>query len=120
MAFSKVKKNINTLRALCHLKKKQAKSLLQASDKQLIGCICECVHNVANGNVKISQKSLEKIQKHKSKIRKIIGNDVSYQERKKLIVQSGGFLPLLLAPIVSLVGGLVGEAIGGAISKRNG
>jgi hypothetical protein len=76
--------------------------------------------NVANGNVKVPPTVLSKLKKHKSKIRAAVSKKISFKKRKQLIEQSGGFLPLLLAPIVSLVGGLVGEAIGGAISKRNG
>ncbi len=118
MAITKVKKNIHSLRALCCLKPKQAKAVLATSDKDLVCCLCECLYNVSLGNVPVGPKALSTLKKNKSKIRKIISKETSLKEKKKLLEQSGGFLPLVLAPIVSLIGGLVGEAIGGAISKR--
>ena len=118
MAIKKVKTHIHCLRALCHLKPKQVKGVIENSDNDLIKCLIECAYNVAHGVVPVSPKTLSKLKKHKSKIRKIIDKGTKLKKKKKLLVQSGGFLPLLLAPIVSLVGGLVGEAIGGAI--RNG
>jgi len=63
-------------------------------------------------------QAFSKLRRHKSKIRKIIDKETKLAKKRELLTQSGGFLPLLLAPIISLVGGLVGEAIGGAISKN--
>ena len=118
MGVKTVKRHINSLRALCHLKPKQIKGVIENSDKELVGCICECMYNVANGTFPVPPKTLAKLKKHKSKIRKVIAKRTNFKKKKKLLAQSGGFLPLLLAPIVSLVGGLVGESIGGAIAKR--
>ena len=114
MGVKTVKRHINSLRALCHFKPKQIKGLIENSDKELVGCICECMYNVAT----VPPKTLAKLKKHKSKIRKVIAKRTNFKKKKKLLAQSGGFLPLLLAPIVSLVGGLVGEAIGGVIAKK--
>ena len=118
MGVKKIKKHIDSLRALCHFKPKQIKAVLENSDKELVGCICECMYNVANGSFPVPPRTLTKLKRHKSKIRKAINKSTSFKKRKRILAQSGGFLPLLLAPIVSLVGGLVGEAIGSAMAKK--
>jgi hypothetical protein len=100
------------------LNPKQVKGVLENSQKDLVSCLCECMHNVAKGSVPIPPATLSKLKKHRKKIRQILNGKTKQKQRKQLLEQSGGFLPLLLAPIISLVGGLVGEAIGGAINKR--
>jgi hypothetical protein len=40
------------------MQKKKLKAIIQTSDKELVYCICECILNIVNGNVKI-----KKIQK---------------------------------------------------------
>lgn len=114
----RVQRHLNELKVLSKLKPKQTKLLIRHANNDLVKCVCECMQNVANGVVHISPATKMKLSKHRNKIRKIINKRTKIAKKKKLLEQSGGFLPLLLAPIVGLLGSVVGEAISNAV--RNG
>lgn len=79
------------------------KKILKYGDQKLIEAIVECVYNVLNKNVQMTQNRIEQLKKHKSALRRIAkSGNKNIKHKKKLIVQSGGsFLPILLTPIVS-------------------
>lgn len=58
----------------------------------------------------------KKLQRQKTKLRKLVNARTSTQVRRKMLTQRGGFLPLLLAALPA-VGSLVGNIISG--SMRN-
>jgi hypothetical protein len=41
------------------------RAIIHTSDKELICCICECIFNFVNGNVKVSYEELIKLKKYK-------------------------------------------------------
>lgn len=91
------------LQALYHLNSKQRKALLQKSDNKLVRHICECALNVLVGNVPLDKRHKSKLRKHASILRTLAEPRVSLCKKKKLIIQRGGFLPALLAPIIGTV-----------------
>ena len=96
------KRNLALLNALCHGDKRQS-CYAHTADKPLVRCICECVLNVLQGVVKLSDSEKSRLRKHKLTLRKLIraGDRGTWKSKKCVIVQNGGsFLPLLLAPIV--------------------
>lgn len=111
----RLQNNFDTIKVLSKRNPKQNKAIIQAANNELVKCICECIQNVTNGVVKISPCSKSKLHKHKNKIRQIINKRTDMKKKRKLLEQSGGFLPLLLAPVVGLLGSVVGEAISNAI-----
>ncbi len=88
------------------------------ADKDLVRCLCECIQNVAVGNVKIGKSRRLKLKKHRATLRSIINRKTPLGRKRKLLSQTGGFLPLLLAPIIGIAGSLIGDAISGAIGNR--
>ncbi len=105
-------KYYKTLRYLNKCQEKpERKSVVSNANRELIQCICECVHNVVNGNIPISKPRVEKLAGHKKKIAKLLSKQTGLKQKKKLLIQSGGFLPLLLTPILGIVGSLIGDAI---------
>lgn len=113
----RVKKHFGTIKALCKLKPNVAKAVIHDANDEVIKCICECIQNVLNGVVKIPQATKRKLKRHKRKIRQINNKRIGIRRKRKLLEQSGGFLPMLLAPVVGLLGSVVGEAISSAIRK---
>lgn len=105
------------LGVLAKSKPRQCRALLQCADKELIGCLCECIQNVTKGNVRIDGARKRRLAKHKAKLRKILDKRTKLGRKRQLLSQTGGFLPLLLAPIIGLAGSLIGDAISGAINR---
>lgn len=102
------KKHVAFLNALCHADSSQRKTLLRTADRALVRCICECALNVLHGVVQLKESEKARLKKHKSVLRKLVQtngkNGTSWQSKKRTIIQSGGgFLPLLLAPLISTI-----------------
>ena len=91
------------LQALYHLDKSQRDALLRKADTKLIRHICECALNVLHGNVPLKPVHKKRLRKHAHILRKLSNPGGHLARKKKLIVQSGGFLPALLAPIIGTV-----------------
>lgn len=111
MAPTKLKKNIDYIKVLSKANKQQQKAILQAANKELIECLCECALNIVNGNVPLKNSDLQKLQKHKSRLRGLSDPSIKIKEKRILLQQKGGFLPILLAPILSLAGQLLANSI---------
>ena len=75
--------------------------------KELVNCISECVLNFLNGNIKLTVCNNRKLQKYKAAIRKVADRHVSISGKKKLIVQSGGFLLPLMSDVLQIITNLI-------------
>ncbi len=104
----RVKKHLHTLKLLKTAKPKLRKSLLAQSDNDLIQCLCECCHNVLNGNIKLSPKQKKALSRHKKHLRNLTTKKLSLKKKRHLLVQKGGFLPALLGPIIGIASSLIG------------
>jgi len=96
-------KQADILRALYHLNAKQRTALLRVADAKLVRQICECALNVLRGNVPLNKSQKNKLRKHATTLRSLVDRSGSLKRKKKIIVQRGGFLPALLAPIIGTV-----------------
>jgi len=101
----RVKKYGRELRVLSLASPAFAKKLMKAADKGLVDCLSECAVNILKGNVALNQTQKKKLQRHKYNLRNLAGKKVPLTEKRR-ILQKGGFLGLLLKPILSVLGGL--------------
>lgn len=90
--------------------KKREKIINDASNEQ-IQSLTEVAHNIVKGNFPIPQKTLKKLSKHKIHIRKLSKLKPSSKSKRKLLIQKGGFLPLMITPVLSALGAVAGRAI---------
>ena len=104
--MEKYSKNISTLKQLSTGCYKKRHKIIKNNDHSLIHCICECVHNVLNGKVSIKEKELKKLTKYKTVLRKLNKPD-TIKHKKKLIIQSGGFLQYLIPLVIPLITSLI-------------
>ena len=105
----RLRKFAPTLRKLNKLKPDQKKVWLKKHlDNKLICCLCECAKNLLNGNVPITAAQRKKLVVRKESLRKLVRRKDSLRNKKR-ILQRGGFLAALLAPIVSVLGSLLGS-----------
>ena len=110
MSTARLKRNFDFLKVLQKASPKQRKALLENSSGDLILCIAEVVQNILLGNVKLSKAQKSKLQKYKSVLRTVASKKTKTTNKKKLLVQKGGFLSALLAPAIGIIGSLLGSA----------
>lgn len=80
--------------------------ILDLADEGDIDALCDCVHNLLNGNIEAKQSQLNKLHKHRYTLRKLVKPKVTLKERKKVLKQKGGFLQFLLPILAPILGAL--------------
>ena len=98
----KLKNTFKTVRFLSVATPRDQKKLIKKGDKAFINCISECCLNVLKGNVQLTSKEKKVLKKHKNKLRALVNKKVSVEKKKK-IVQTGGFLSNLLVPVAAFL-----------------
>ncbi len=100
-------RNLCKLKKLSCVNKKQRCNVIKQSDRDFIKCLCECGHNILKGNIKINSKEKQELKKYKNTLRKLVFNKNSLNHQKKYLVQQkGGIIPLLISPILSILASL--------------
>lgn len=94
-------------------KPKLRSAIVKHSDDGLIKAISEIALNTLNGNNKIDNKTIRKLHPYKRQMRCLACSKRSSKSKRKIIIQKGGFLPLLIGSILSGV-------IGALFNKQNG
>lgn len=97
---------------------RRRKRLLRTASPCLLEAIRTCVVNFLKGRVQLSRDRLKGLKRYVPALVAVTRPRSSGALRKRL-QQSGGFLPLLMPAIVSLLGGLAGEALGGLVRARS-
>ena len=100
------------LRLLHKSKPAYRRTLLQSAPNELIGLLSRGVLNILKGRIAISRNSKQKLGRYKKQLRTLADKKTSVKKKKK-VLQSGGFLPLLLPLLGPLLGG-----IGGAVLNK--
>lgn len=118
-SLDRLKTNLPFLTELCKNGKnsKIRRKILGKVDGDKINCLCECVKNVAMGAVPVESDQKNKLKRHKGRMRDLINTKTGVKKKRELLIQSGGFLPLILAPILGAAGSLIGDAIASAVKK---
>ena len=118
---ARVKRQAPVLKALAKAHPHVCQVILKGADKDLLKCLSECAYNILRGNVKLKPAEKARLTKYKQKLRKVADKKTSLKQKQKL-VQTGGFLPALLAPLLtSVIAPLAGEAVKGiakAVTKK--
>ena len=108
--MNRLRKNGPTLRLLQKAPAPLQKRILDKASPELIRCLCDCAHNVLQGNVNISRHHKQKLKPHKTKLRKLADRKVALKTKQK-IIQKGGFLPILLSALAPVISGVLGTLI---------
>ena len=104
----RITRHASLLKHLCKAKPKTIRSIIKTGDKDLISVFSECALNVLKGVVPLTSGQRSKLKRHKNCLRDLVEKKTSLQKKKK-ILQRGGFLGALLPPIISILGGLLGQ-----------
>ena len=82
------------------------KHLITKADGSLVDCLCECADNILRGNVPLTKLQKKNLKRNKARLRARTKKSVSLR-KNRAILQKGGFLESLLAPIASVVASLL-------------
>ena len=97
-------RELNAFNDVKHDKQKYNR-IIDEGGMELVHCICDCVHNISQGNIPVTEEEKETLKRHKEYLRKLVKKKTSDREKKHLI-QEGGFLGALIPTLVGLVGKL--------------
>ena len=98
--MKRVKKNFEILKILSCCNKRMRTSIINSSTHDLIDTICECVLNLLNGNINLSDSEKTHLSKYKNVLRKLLERK-KIKEKKKILIQKGGFLQFLLPSVIT-------------------
>lgn len=87
------------------------KILIDEASKPEINAITEIAEKINHGHIKISPAHFDRLKKHKKIIRKISSRSLPHKAKKVILNQKGGFLPVMIAPILAALGSVAGRLI---------
>lgn len=96
------------LYVLKNSKSKLRKNIMKEAHPELIKTLCEICMNTLNGNIKIPIKCRNYLKKYKRTLRRLSFTKANIPSKRKLLIQRGGFLPILLGTLLS---GILGQII---------
>jgi len=114
---TRLKQNFSTLKFLSKTNKQLRSAIICACDHQLLACICECIKNVMDGNVPLPLDTLKRLKPYRHTMEAVVHKRRAASEKKRQIVQNGGFLPILLPALIGVIGSLVGETIASNVTS---
>jgi hypothetical protein len=111
MSIGGVEKCLPTLRKLAKAKtKKERIKLLKKAKSCIYYSIAEISKNTLNGNIPVTEREKIRIQPYKEHLRRLARKSgVPLKEKKQIVLQSGGFLPGLLIPALTYLGGKLAD-----------
>lgn len=108
--MSYISKNLNCLKLLSCCSKKKKDEFIKKGDKTLIRVLNECVINTLNGKIKLDNKTKNKLLKYKYPLRKLVKRK-KISDKKKILIQEGGFLQYILPEAITLLTSLIHNLI---------
>jgi len=106
-----------TLRRLEHQPEAQRKRFFKSCHRGPVDCCCEIARNILNRNIPLSAAQLKRSRRHGKKLYELAKLKTSIAKKRK-ILQSGGFLPLLLGPLLGIASSIIGGVATKAITNR--
>lgn len=112
-----IKKQKELLIYLGKCKAKIRKAILANADRDLIDAICQCVFNLLSGNIDLNDKEKDNLVKYKKALRAIVTRS-SIKDKKKILVQQGGFLEFLIPAAISGISSIISSIISSSTPQQ--
>ena len=104
--MKRLQKHSNILKVLATAKPTLQKAIINAGDKALVDTLCDCAQNILKGNVPLNSRQKTCLRRHRHSLRALTKRQSV--QKKKQILQKGGFLAGLLAPVLGILGSILG------------
>jgi len=85
---------------------KARRDYVRKCDREFLDCVSECAKNVIKGNVPLTSRQMTNLRRRRYDLRSLSNRKTSLKTKRK-IIQKGGFLSVLLPPVLSLLGTLL-------------
>ncbi len=97
------------------------KQMIQTASKDVIDTVCECCLNVLKGTIPLSKHQKECLAKHRHVLHQMVQKKIPIRQKKKMLVQRGGFiqlLPMVLTPLFkAAIAPVLSSVLGGIASQ---
>lgn len=90
---------------------------ISKAKKDVLDTLVECVQNIIKGNVPMSDSHFNALRKRRKDLRFLAHGAKTVKEKRK-VLQKGGFLGMILKPLLGALGGLFGGGFGGGGGER--
>ena len=107
--MKRIRSHYHSLHALKDAHPKLRRAIIANSNEDLLKSISECALNVLTGNVKLSNCKKRELHKFIRQLRTVVDKHLPLARKKKLIIQSGGFLVSLLSAVLPTLATLICE-----------
>ena len=98
---------------------KERNKLIKDIKNCVIDAISEISSNCLLGNIPLTNCNYKKLQKYKNTLRALSTKNISRIKKRKLIQQKGGFLNILLPPVLTLLATAIGNIIDRRLHKND-
>jgi hypothetical protein len=111
MTAQSLRRNAAALRALASASQSLQRSMIARADNRLVLMLVNGAKEIIKGNVKLSLTQLQRLRPYEKTLRELFTSK-SIKNRKKSL-QTGGFIGILLKPLLQLVGAALLNGLGG-------
>jgi len=99
------------LKVLSTAEPKLKKAILKNISSDTLRCICDCCHNLLNGNIHLTGAQKRKLVAHKNLVRTLASVKASLSRKKRLLQQKGGqkggVVAAVLTPLLAVAASLL-------------
>jgi DnaJ-domain-containing protein 1 len=99
--IASVRKHREVLKRLHRARPLERRKIVKQVDCSLVKCLCTLCHQVLKGVIHLSKTDRSRLHKHRNVLRKLARPGESYKKKFEILQQGSGFLPLLLAPLIT-------------------
>jgi len=103
---SSLKKYLNQLKFFVGIKNKNVRDQILkqwCNDDNFFNAVKEIVENTMKKTLPIKARERRMLKKYKNTLSEFIKPSIPKRKRKKLVIQSGGFLPILIPILTSFL-----------------
>jgi hypothetical protein len=110
MAPKRLERNLTLLDLLSKTTKAQREALIKTSTQDQLQCICDCAANILKENIHLTDEQFKRLKRFQKHLR-YLADSSDNLENKRLVIQNGGFLPILLTPILSAAASILTDTL---------
>jgi hypothetical protein len=108
----KVKTEAAFLRSLYKATAAKRKAAVSGASKEQIRALCECAHNLCERKIKLKAGQIKVLRPHEGTLLRLAYGRDPLEAKKRLLIQSGGALPLLASLGISALTSLLPKLFG--------
>lgn len=106
-----IQRNYPFLRELLESSQEKRKAIIETSTEDNINALTELSINLLEGHLTLTNDEKLELSKHKTFIRSLSRKDIPITQKKKKLLSNCNILPMLISPLLSVVGSLIGKCV---------